>query len=168
MGAQVVSEKLRAFRQRSDTSAPQREGDPAGTVSSEVGRSQLADLRIAAVAPAEKASPRFSFQPLQEWEGYVYAIEDDTFWARLIDVTARGQTEEEEEAEFPIADLSDSDREDLIIGAVVRWVIGYQRTPEGTKGRMSKIIFRRLPAHTPHDLKKARQEAERFQAIAWE
>jgi hypothetical protein len=60
-----------------------------------------------------------SFYPLQEWEGYVIDIADDVFTARLVDLTAGD--EQEEEADFPIAELSIADKNQLRPGAIFRW-----------------------------------------------
>jgi hypothetical protein len=98
------------------------------------------------------------FAALQEWEGYVVEIGNDSFTARLRDVTA-GSMHEEEEAEFPLDDISESDRDLLKPGAIFRWAIGYLRTRGGTKRRISQIVFRRLPQWTARDLKESLRDA---------
>jgi hypothetical protein len=116
--------------------------------------------------PGHAAS--LSLQPLQEWEGYVISVGPDQFTARLVDVT-RGQQIEEEAADFPLADLSDDNLTLLKEGAVFRWVIGYQRSPGGTKRRVSQVTFRRLPAWTKEDMQTAKSKAERLiREIPWE
>ena len=118
--------------------------------------------------PQKDPAPRLSLQPLQEWEGYVTDIGLETFSARLVDLTA-GQNVEEESAEFPISDLSDDELSLLKEGAVFRWVIGYQRSSGGTKRRVSEIVFRRLPAWTKRDLREAQTKAARLlEEVAWE
>ena len=89
---------------------------------------------------------------LQEWEGYVVEIGETDFTTRLIDLTA-GADHEEEEAVIPIAELSDDDAGKMREGSVFRWVIGYERSPAGTKKRVSQIVFRDLPTMTEADLR---------------
>lgn len=109
-----------------------------------------------------------SFSPLQEWEGYVIDIQKDCFTARLIDITA-GSDIAEEEADFPIEDLSSSDLRLLKLGAVFRWMIGYQRSKGGTKQRVSRVIFRDLPQWTRSELESSKEKALNYSvSIAWD
>ncbi len=103
------------------------------------------------------------FTPLQEWEGYVVEVNEMTFTARLVDLTA-GQEQEEEEADIPIAELSDADRLMLQPGAIFCWTIGCRRTRAGTRERVSRIAFRRLPAWTERELQENRRQAETLAA----
>ncbi len=80
---------------------------------------------------------------LQEWEGVVSEVREDTLVARLIDVTCRDSPEEE--AVFLIEDVRRDDLELLRPGAVFRWIIGYDVKRDGAKRRASQIVFRRLP-----------------------
>jgi len=92
---------------------------------------------------------------LQEWEGYVAGIEDDAFVARLVDLTA-GAPHESEEARIPLDEISDRDAASMEVGSIFRWVIGYERSPEGTRKRVSQIVFRDLPRMTGGDLRAGR------------
>lgn len=116
-------------------------------------------LHLRRLSPALAAS----FHALQEWEGYVVEVGEIEFVARLVDITARA-SHEGEEATFPRAELSDGDDARLCDGSVFRWVIGYERSPAGTKKRVSQIVFRDLPAVTRSDLRDgeawAREMAE--------
>ena len=96
--------------------------------------------------------PAATFHALQEWEGFVLEIGETDFVARLIDLTA-GLEQEEEEAVIPLAELSDEDFAKMRPGSIFRWVIGYERTVAGTKRRVSQIVFRDLPAITRRDLR---------------
>lgn len=93
-----------------------------------------------------------SLHPLQEWEGYVVDIQGDEFVARLIDLTA-GHSHESQEAVIPMAELSDRDASRLAVGGIFRWVIGYRVSPEGTRMRVSQVVFRDLPRVTADDLR---------------
>ena len=101
--------------------------------------------------PHPRRTPAATLHALQEWEGYVLAIGATDFTARLVDLTA-GSTHEEEEAEIPLAEISDDDADRIRPGSIFRWVIGYERSPAGTRKRVSCIVFRDLPAITKTDL----------------
>ncbi len=105
-----------------------------------------------------------TFTPLQEWEGYVVELDEEFFTARLVDLTAERE-HEEEEADFPIVELSDADQSMLRLGAIFRWAIGYRRTRGGTKERVSRIVFRRLPAWTERELNENRQKAQELAVV---
>jgi hypothetical protein len=94
---------------------------------------------------------------LQEWEGQVQEVGEHVFSARLTDLT-RGAKEETEEADLPIDDLVEADRSLLVPGAIFRWIIGY-RWANGEKERFARMVIRRLPIWTEHEIKSADQEA---------
>lgn len=111
---------------------------------------------------------RVSFHPLQEWEGFVLEIGEETFLARLTDITA-GNRVADEQAEFLIDDLEDDDRRRIAVGGIFRWVIGYQRALGGTKKRVSHVVFRRAPQWTVEDLQIAKEEGKSLaDALLWE
>ncbi len=99
----------------------------------------------------EKQEQLTTLHALQEWEGYVIAIGESDFTARLLDLTARSSVEEEE-ATIPLDEIADIDSKRMREGSIFRWVIGYERSPAGTKKRVSQIVFRDLPAVTQSDL----------------
>lgn len=107
---------------------------------------------------AASAHPVATLQPLQEWEGHVVEIEEDEFVVRLIDLTA-GHSHETEEAVIPLAEISEDDASRMAIGSIFRWVIGYRRSEEGTKTRVSQIVFRDLPRVTGDDIRKGEEWA---------
>ena len=154
-------------RRREDGS----EQSPGSNTSPEAAGSSVAPEAVVFSLPPYRGLPEYgagSFNALQEWEGVVLEIGAESFTARLADLTA-GNKIETEEADFPIADLRDEDRERLRPGAVFRWAIGYHRSLGGTRTRASRIVFRRLPAWTEHELAEARREAERLSAgIEWD
>ncbi|MXW41654.1 MAG: hypothetical protein F4Z91_00915 [Acidimicrobiia bacterium] len=97
------------------------------------------------------AQPNVTFHAIQEWEGYVIEIGGTDFLARLVDLTA-GAEYEEEEALIPLVEISDDDAAGMQLGSIFRWVIGYERSASGTKKRVSQIVFRDLPVVTKSDL----------------
>ncbi len=103
-----------------------------------------------------KKQCKATFHTLQEWEGYVVNIRDEEFVARLVDLTA-GHTHESKEAVIPLANVSDYDASRMVVGSIFRWVIGYERSVEGTKRCVSQIVFRYLPKITEDDLQKGQE-----------
>lgn len=115
--------------------------------------------RIDFPPPPEHRAPKTTLHALQEWEGYVVEVGETDFVARLIDLTA-GSENEDEEAIIPLAEISDDDVARMREGSIFRWVIGYERSVTGTKKRVSQIVFRDLPAITAADLRDAEAWAE--------
>jgi hypothetical protein len=99
---------------------------------------------------------------LQEWEGQVQEVRDHYFLARLTDLTTR-DTEETEEAELPISDIVEGDRDLLVPGAVFRLLIAY-KYENGEKSRFTRLTIRRLPMWTDAEIKQADKEAEALHA----
>lgn len=89
-------------------------------------------------------TPQLNFVALQEWEGYVVDIGQETFRARLIDVT-NGETTAGEEVELFLQDLNTVDRSKVALGAIFRWTIGYQIAGNRPRLRGSQIVFRDIP-----------------------
>ena len=98
---------------------------------------------------------------LQEWEGYVVDVHRDGFTARLTDLTVAA-SHEEEEAFIPMTEVADDGAELAVVGGVFRWLICYERSPSGTKKRVSQIVFRRLPAVTQDDIEKGKAWARKI------
>lgn len=90
---------------------------------------------------------------LQEWEGFVIEVQNERFWARLLDVTSTNIDVEGQEAEFSIHDVGIYEQKKIREGAIFRWVIERQTEPCGTVNTVSRIVFRDLPrfshANTP-------------------
>lgn len=106
---------------------------------------------------------------MAEWEGYVVSVNADerTFVARLFDVRTKERVQEE--AEFLLDDVRPDDVDLAREGGIFRWVIGYRDRANGNRERITKIVFRRLPAWTRSDFEKASQEAARIaNAIQWD
>jgi len=128
------------------------------------------DIRVQVIhLPKFNSVPKMQHSPffvLQEWEGVVTEVMDNTFIASLLDVTKKRYVEDEE-AEFSIDDLTDDNKRQLKPGAVFRWIIGY-RSIAGTKERSSKVVFRRMPEWTQRDLTLAKLKAREISAsIDW-
>lgn len=109
----------------------------------------ITDNNIVIMFPTFQQLPdtREIMAALQEWEGVVVEVEKNKFHAHLIDLTS-GATLVSEIAEIPLTEISDSDREKVVPGAIFRWVIGYQRKLSGAKLNSSVIYFRRSTNNT--------------------
>jgi hypothetical protein len=103
-----------------------------------------------------------TFSPIQEWEGYVRSMSEESLIADLVDMAhqEKGITEQ---AEIPLEEITDADRQKMRLGSIFRWSIGYQRTPSGTKMRVSNIVFRDLPRWTQKDIREAGEEAAKLE-----
>jgi hypothetical protein len=97
------------------------------------------------------------FVPLQKWEGIVLQVFEDSFFAQLVDLTSGGV---DEEAEFPVEEVSDADRSLIAPGAVFYWNIGYIDDISGQRTRASVIRFRRLPVWRSEELERAKRKAQ--------
>ena len=114
------------------------------------GASRILDFPLPPALPR-----RATLHALQEWEGHVVEMDDKAFVAHLVDLTA-GAAYAEEEATIPLVEVSDDDAARMRIGSIFRWVIGYERSPAGTKKRVSQIVFRDLPRMTKADFEEGR------------
>lgn len=94
---------------------------------------------------------------LQEWEGRVVQVEGRLVIARLVDITA-GETDEAEEVELPLDDVTEADQALLRPGAIFRWILGYSYA-SGRKERFARVIVRRLPVWTEREMLEADREA---------
>ena len=102
---------------------------------------------------------------LQKWEGVVTEVENDVFHARLLDLTDNSP---EEEADFSVEEVSEDDRKLLKLGAVFYWSLGYLTTGTGQVIRTSIVKFRRLPAWTETEVKRAQEQAAKIRrTIGW-
>lgn len=116
----------------------------------------------------ERVAPRASFEPIQEWEGYVVSLGGGGFLARLLDRTAELLVETEE-AEFSFEDVSEDDLSLIEPGAVFRWSVGYEKKVTGVRQKISSIVFRRLPIWTAKELDLARVKARTVMGgIQWD
>jgi len=86
---------------------------------------------------------------LQKWEGVVIEVKEDSFIARLCDLSYENS---DEEAEIPFSEISYEDMLILKPGAIFYWSINYLTTISGQLKRESIIIFRRSPVWTKQEI----------------
>jgi hypothetical protein len=112
--------------------------------------------KVIPLIPPKLEPPAQNFRLLQKWEGLVLQVRDSAFVARLADQTHNGP---DEEAEIPLAEVSQGDQDLVQPGAIFYWSIGYLDTHGGQRTRASVIRFRRLPAWTAEELEAAKRKA---------
>ncbi len=106
------------------------------------------------------------FQVLQEWEGRVLSVGEDTFTARLIDIE---NNPNHEEGDFFIKDVRNDDLKLLKPGAIFRWVVGTVVKQDRTEHCYSDIVFRRLSKWSHGELSEADKEARNLsRTIDWQ
>jgi hypothetical protein len=117
----------------------------------------------------ERVAPRSSFEPIQEWEGYVLEVTESNFLARLLDLTSSKSIEHEEVC-FSFDDVSSEDDLPLIsVGSIFRWSVGYERRVSGSRHKISSVVFRRLPIWGVAEIEKAKAKAKSVaEQIRWE
>ena len=104
-------------------------------------------------------SVQHRFVLLQKWEGTILQVLEDSFLARLVDLSNSGP---DEETELPLEEVSDADRSLVEPGAIFYWNIGYIDSVSGQRTRASLIRFRRLPVWRSEELEKAKHRAQRI------
>jgi hypothetical protein len=106
--------------------------------------------------------PKNDFVSLQKWEGIVEEVYEDSFEARLIDLTSNTP---DEVAEIPLEEVSKDDYPLIEEGAIFYWNIGYRDKVSGQRERVTFIRFRRLPMWQKRELKVAERNAEEIQEL---
>lgn len=118
--------------------------------------------KTAEVAPmirlTRKQAPARRFEILQQWEGVVSEITDESIWAELRDLTR--QSPAIEVVELPLEEIPRADRPLLRIGGVFYWSIGYETSPGGQIRRVSEIRVRRTPQWSRHSVDSIRAKAK--------
>ncbi len=132
--------KIQQLRLKKATvSKPEIQSTASETIPEDTDQFKIINL------PAFKAVPSFynyTLAALQEWEGKVDSIDENSFFASLVDIT-RNEDTVTETAEIPLDAISEEDRERLVPGAIFRWVIGYANHPSGRENT-SRFYFRRF------------------------
>lgn len=173
-GATRLAQDIAAVAQRASHSKPLVDSNSSSVSAQEQARlaTTLVDngehaLDVSAYSERVGLRPQkiigSSLAPLKEWEGFVEHIGDRTFFVKICDVKDPSGIPSDE-AEFELRDLPESDRRNLRIGSIIRWVIGYERLPTDQRQKVSRVHVRRLPVFTTSDLVSAYNEADRLLA----
>lgn len=110
--------------------------------------------------------PRTNFLTLQAWEGVITDVNDSSFSAKVVDLTANAP---DEEADIDLADVSKDERSLVKAGAVFLLHVGYATSEGGQRSRTATLRFRRLPVWTETELSRAQISAQdHADNIRWE
>ena len=101
--------------------------------------------------------PASWFDLLQQWEGVVSDVGEETFIGVIRDLTT--PQSERERVELELADVSPSDRDLLCPGAVFYWSIGYEHCESGQILRVSSIRLQRSPRWSKRRLAQSEKRA---------
>ena len=102
--------------------------------------------------------PKERIRVLQQWEGVVTEVTDDSVFADLQDIGDSSQPLEV--VEIPFEEIPEDDWPLLAEGAVFYWSIGHKTSAGGTLERMSEIRLRRTPRWTKRAIQQIRKRAE--------
>ncbi len=116
--------------------------------------------------PVERPKPSVAksrFRLLQQWEGCVLEVHEESFTSIVHDQTDPNNSPEE--VELSIEDVPPNDRRWLVTGAIFYWSIGYNDLANGQRLRSSIINFRRMPAWRERDIEKMKNKASRLSSF---
>lgn len=98
------------------------------------------------------------FKVLQQFEGTVEAAFDDSFTAKICDVTNPSMPDEF--VKISIEEISVEDRSLIVPGCVFYWAIGYETREGGQITRVSEIRTRRAPTWSNREVKTIGERAK--------
>jgi hypothetical protein len=146
----------------------------AGQVTNEVDETNLPEIRrsstnnenletssVQLIRPPTLTTPkligRVASEVLAEWSGCVTSIQEEGafFTATLDGVKGNGVKGQEEDANIPITDVAQWDRELLREGNFFRLCVIQGFDASGDPIRSTKVVFRRMPAYRQQDLERA-------------
>jgi len=115
-----------------------------------------------------RAKQKRTLIPVTEWEGYIESVDEEEFSVRMVNVRSKSVLPVDQ-ATFSKNEVSEYDRSLLRKGAIVRWIIGRERLPTGKIRNVSELYFRRLPAYSEKDYRRAYEKVGTFlDLIVWE
>ena len=154
-----LTEIQAAVRKQIDWRVDDRPGDSVSTRDQRLDADEVQRRTRPELFVQKRGSCRVHVEPLEGWEGVVETIEGDRLGVRLRGLLDSGSTDEV--ATIEIDSVSDADRSLIAVGAVFYWGVGYA-IEHGTKKLVSEIRFRRLPAWTATEIKRAEQFGSEF------
>lgn len=156
-----------AERITSDTASPEASRNQklelgmTNSISSGTRSTPAAFVGLPPRAPIERSIA------LKKWEGTVLSIDPSVaqFVARLVSINS---DEPDYSAEFSVDEVSWTDRDLLVTGAIFYWWVGYRETVSGTRYKASALRFRRLPEITQSEQEDAVKAAAKLRAeLGW-
>ncbi len=105
------------------------------------------------------------YRLLQQWEGVILEVHEDSFISQLRDKSGNAP---DEEAEIDFDEISERDMYLIKPGAFFYWNIGYHESKSGQRTRSSLIIFRRVPAWSEKEIERARKRSDNIcEKLGW-
>ncbi|MBW1649389.1 MAG: hypothetical protein JRJ44_01685 [Deltaproteobacteria bacterium] len=148
---EISEQRIRSFLNESKESSTQPHEEAKEKNDSNILPFPLKDDQpLIALAPKMQIQHR-TFNSSIKWEGYVIKVYNDSFLARITNLSSKYP---DEEVEIEKEAISKDDLPLVKAGSVFNWHIGYE-TEHGTKKQSSIIRFRRLPVWTKSDIKIA-------------
>lgn len=157
----LSSERFEVQRGGSISSAPRTVGGlslPRGTTVGakfSVGPSAVGWANATAFAAVDLPARS---QVIAEWHGQVIAVEQSYFIAELKGTIGVGVAGSLEEAQIPRDEVRQDDRDLLREGAFFRLCVNWELV-NGSRRRVTDIVFRRMPAYRRDELEDARKAA---------
>ena len=154
-GAQDTSTQSASHSTASTLANVQRPNSSTTASVAVAGEQDVPVTTALTVSPPEKDAVTL----LAEWNGCVRSIGENGFAADLSGVFGDGVSGQNEEAQIPLDDVSNSDMEWLQPGNFFRLCVFYEMGPTGQPRRYTQVVFRRLPAYRDKDLAAAKERA---------
>lgn len=169
VGNQLLSQGVKRVKRQGEVSRHARILSTVSGKPSDPGETilrQVTDVVIAAPILRVDES-RFTVKSftIQSWEGVVEDICDNSFRARLFDLTNNNP---EEEDTISLDDVSPDDRTLVAPGAVFYMGLAATTGSDGAVKKNMFIKFRRLPVWSETELKRAQKRADRkWSELGW-
>lgn len=130
-----------------------------------LSESEIASFKVRTLEPKPDFPDDFprSFQLLQQWEGIVKEVTDNSFVAVISDKTTPSNSDEE--VELDLREVPPGDLRLLRSGSLFYWSVGYEDGLGVPRQRVSRIRFQRLPGLTSRDIARAKETAEEYAAL---
>lgn len=145
-----------------------RAAPPANTATDDrlrqSGSAGVLEFPIQGYDPAARVAQEL----LAEWHGYVTRVgpaDNPWFSAVLTGKKGVGVVGEEEDAQIPIDDVSEFDRELVSPGNFFTLSVIREVRSDGQPRRYTQVVFRRLPAYQNRDLEAAAERARQITSM---
>ena len=166
---QIGEEVIETYSVNSNLGVSNRKNTQNTPVKSDqINQSQYLQPDLVNFPDVNFIKPPSSFNPISEWEGYIDSIEGSEFTVKMVNLESKIEIPTDL-ATFSMEDVSEDDRHLVKEGAIIRWVIGYERLISGQVRKISVLHLRRLPVHSDKDYERALIRArELLDGINWE
>jgi len=137
-----------------------RVNSSADTIDSLVQAKKISQLHL---LPRKTISFQRNFKLLQQWEGMVEKISDDTVIAIIVD--KKNADNPSEEVEIFLSEIDKEDMPFVRPGAYFYWSVGYEDGRGVPRQRVSRIRFKRMAGITARDISRAEKNATKLKSL---